>query len=63
MEPCIRYLKKMETLYHLFIKNGIPWQTINAPYLFKMMALVVNDIPEEIPDSEMVYRLGRDFGE
>ncbi len=63
MEPCIRYLKKMETLYHLFIKNGIPWQTINAPYLFKMMDLVVYDIPEEIPDSEMVYRLGIDFGE
>lgn len=62
IEPCIRYLKKMERLYHLFIKNGVSWQTINAPYLFKMMDLVVYDIPVEIPDSEIIYGLETDFG-
>lgn len=63
LEPCSRYLKQMEQLYHLFMKNGVPWQTINAPYLFKMMDLVVYEIPKEIPDSEMAIGLGVNFGE
>lgn len=63
MEPCTRYLKKMEKLYHLFMKNGIPWQTINAPYFFKMMDLVVYDIPNEIPNSEMIKGFRVDFEE
>ncbi len=62
IEPCTRYLKKMEKLYHLFMKNGIPWQTINAPYLFKMMDLVVYNIPKEISDSEVVKGVRIDFG-
>ena len=36
------YLKKIGQLYHLFIKNGIPWQTVNAPYLYKMADIVFN---------------------
>ncbi len=63
LQPCVRYLKKMEKLYHLFMKNGIPWQTLNAPYLFKMMDLVIRELPKEIPDSEIVAELGVDFGE
>ena len=63
LEPCNRYLKKMETLYHLFLKNGIPWQTINAPYFFKMMDLVVYDIPKEIPNSDTAVGVRIDFGE
>lgn len=63
LHPCTRYLKKMEKLYHLFLKNGIPWQTLNAPYLFKMMDLVIRELPKEIPDSEMAVSLGVDFGE
>ena len=63
LKPCTRYLKKMEKLYHLFMKNGIPWQTLNAPYLFKMMDLVICELPREIPDSETAAELGVDFGE
>lgn len=63
LQPCARYLKKMERLYHLFLKNGLPWQTLNAPYLFKMMDLVIRELPKEIPDSEMAAGLGVDFGE
>lgn len=56
-ELCSRYLKKMEELYHLFLKNGVPWQTINAPYLFKMMDVMIYEIPEELPDSEKIAGL------
>lgn len=63
IEPCTRYLKKIEKLYHLFMKNGVPWQTVNAPYFFKMMDLVVYDIPKEIPNAEMISGLKIDFEE
>lgn len=63
MEPSIRYLQKLEQLYHLFMKNGIPWQTINAPYLFKMVDLVAEKIPNELLDSTQEFELKVDFGE
>ena len=63
LEPGVRYLGKIERLYHLFMKNGVPWQTVNAPYLFKMMELMVLDIPEEAGDQEQVSGIGVDFGE
>lgn len=58
-----RYLAKIEHLYHLFMKNGIPWKTVNAPYLFKMADVYITDIPEEIPDNAPIMKLGTDFGE
>ena len=63
LEPGRKYLDKIERLYHLFIKNGVPWQTVNAPYLFKMMDLMVLDIPEEAEEQEQVTGIGVDFGE
>lgn len=63
LEICSRYQKKMEELYHLFMKNGVPWQTINAPYLFKMADVVICEMPEEIPDAEKVAGLEVNFEE
>lgn len=63
LEICSRYRKKMEELYHLFMKNGVPWQTINAPYLFKMADVVICEMPEEIPDTEKVAGLEVNFEE
>lgn len=42
------YIQKIQYLYQLFIKNGIPWQTINAPYLYKMADVVITKLPEGI---------------
>jgi hypothetical protein len=36
-----RYSACIENLYRLFISNGIPWQTINAPYIFKMFDVML----------------------
>ncbi len=63
LEPDRRYLKQIEHLYHLFMKNGIPWQTVNAPYLFKMMNLCILDLPDEAREQEQVFRIGVDFDE
>lgn len=58
-----RYLSEIEHLYHLFMKNGIPWKTVNAPYLFKMADVYVTDIPREISDKMPITKFGTDFGE
>ncbi len=53
----IEYLKKIGQLYQLFIKNGIPWQTINAPYLYKMADVVLTELPEGIQGEEHIQRV------
>ena len=58
-----RYLSQIEHLYHLFMKNGIPWKTVNAPYLFKMADVYITDIPKEISDHTPITKFGTDFGE
>lgn len=63
LEPAGRYLEQMEHLYHLFMKNGIPWQTLNAPYLFKMMDVIILDLPEAAGEKEVAVGIDVDFGE
>ncbi len=62
LEPAGRYLKRLEQLYHLFMKNGVPWQTVNAPYFFKMVDIFVREIPADISDQEEITDFGADFG-
>lgn len=63
IKPSKRYLEQIEHLYHLFIKNGIPWQTVNAPYFFKMMDLILFDVPDEAKDQDVVTGISADFEE
>ena len=62
LEPARRYLKRLEQLYHLFMKNGILWQTVNAPYFFKMVDVCIRQIPEDISDDQEITDFGVDFG-
>ncbi len=57
------YLKKVGDLYLLFVRNGIPWQTVNAPYLHKMADMVVTGLPAEITGREMIKQVTVQFGE
>jgi len=63
LEPSRRYLEQIEHLYHLFMKNGVPWQTVNSPYLFKMMDLMILDVPDKAGDQVQASGIGVDFGE
>ena len=58
----IKYLKQISHLYQLFTKNGIPWQTINAPYLYKMADVVISDLPDGIKGDEVIKRIEINFG-
>ncbi len=57
------YLDRIAYLYHLFVKNGIPWQTVNAPYLYKMADVVVTGLPEEITGNERIRQVTVRFGD
>ncbi len=62
LERSERYGKEIEHLYHLFMKNGIPWKTVNAPYLFKMADIYITSLTDEARDVEPVTNFGADFG-
>ena len=36
-----RYKVLIQNLYRLFISNGIPWQTVNSPHIFKMFDVML----------------------
>lgn len=56
------YLKKIGQLYRLFVKNGIPWQTVNAPYLYKLADIVLTKLPEGIEEKDSITNIQIDFG-
>ena len=63
LRPNTEYLQKIGHLYHLFVKNGIPWQTVNAPYLYKMADVCVTELPDGITGAETISRICFQFGE
>lgn len=56
------YLNQIRHLYHLFLRNGIPWQTVNAPYLYKLGDVVLESLPEGMSGKEKIRRISVDFG-
>jgi len=67
VEVCLRknreYLEKVANLYLLFARNGIPWQTVNAPYLYKMADVIVTKLPEAVTGREKIKQVTIQFGE
>lgn len=53
LRPTRRYRQCVEQLYRLFLSNGIPWATLNHPYLAKFFDVVcvrMDDGGKELPD-------------
>lgn len=49
------YLKEIAHLYEVFISNGVSWQTVNAPYLYKFVDVyLISEIPELSKEEEIV---------
>lgn len=63
LKPNKAYLDKIAYLYDLFVKNGIPWQTVNASYLYKMADVVVTGFPEDMEGNETIENVTIQFGE
>jgi len=63
LEQNSNYLKEIEYLYHLFMKNEISWQTVNAPYLFKLVDVYITAIPADCRDHDEIEKFNIDLGE
>lgn len=61
LQPDYGYLENISHLYQLFSRNGIPWQTINAPYLYKMGKVVLTDLPETLNAHAKIKKIQIDF--
>lgn len=57
------YLQEIRHLYEVFVSNGIPWQTVNAPYLYKYINLYLTQLPEEITAADGMVQIQPDMEE
>ncbi|MGE7597399.1 normocyte-binding protein [Lysinibacillus fusiformis] len=48
-----RYVKEIEKLYSIFQINGLPWKTINHPFVHKFLDVIVVDCPPLHEDVEI----------
>ncbi len=56
------YLEKIAHLYLLFVRNGVPWHTVNAPYLYKIADVVITGLPEGLTGGEKIKQIVVQFG-
>lgn len=57
------YLQEISRLYKVFVSNGIPWQTVNAPYLYKFVDVYLTGIPKEVETAKMITKIEPDLEE
>ncbi|WP_438351900.1 normocyte-binding protein [Paenibacillus sp. FA6] len=48
------YQDEIEKLYHVFITNGLPWRTINHPYIHKFVDVVLTGCDGELEETEEI---------
>lgn len=57
------YLQEINHLYEVFVSNGVPWQTVNAPYLYKFVNVYLEKLPEEITPAQKILKIEPDLEE
>lgn len=57
------YLREISRLYEVFVNNGVPWQTVNAPYLYKYIDVYLLKMPEGITAAEKILKIEPDLEE
>lgn len=63
LTPCSVYLEQIQLLYQTFLQNGIPWVTVNAPYLFKFAKKQVVTVEPPFSEGETFLSLSIDWKE
>lgn len=56
------YTEQVYGLYKIFIKNGIPWKTVNGPYINRMYDVCIDSI-QEMKEEEAIQEIKIDFRE
>lgn len=62
LTPCKKYLKEIENLYRVFQNNGIVWNTINCPYAYKFVDIVL-DTALDMGENEKIKEISIDLAE
>lgn len=52
-----KYLQEISHLYEVFVSNGVPWQTVNAPYLYKFVDVYLENLAEEITPAQKIVKI------
>ena len=63
VEKSEAYLREISRLYEVFVSNGVPWQTVNAPYLYKFVNVYLEKLPEEITPAQKILKVEPDLEE
>lgn len=58
-----QYKEKIKKLYQTFILNNISWETINIPYINKIVDVILIGSFDEIDQDEKILKIDVDFGE
>ncbi|WP_165000435.1 normocyte-binding protein [Anaerophilus nitritogenes] len=58
-----KYWDEVYRLYRMFIKNNIPWRTINAPYISRIVDVVLVKYEKGITKDEVIEEIHVDFGQ
>lgn len=48
------YQDEIEKLYHVFITNGLPWKTVNHPYIHKFVDVMLTECDGELEETEEI---------
>jgi len=57
------YLQEIAHLYEVFIANGVKWQTVNAPYLYKFVDVYLTGNELELMQGESITEIETDLME
>jgi hypothetical protein len=49
LKPALRYRERIEPLYSAFLRNDVPWTTINSGYLNKFFDVCLTELPRTPP--------------
>lgn len=63
LEHNTKYLNRIHELYDVFLKNTIPWKTLNAPYANKFFEVVLTECEGMIGENEEIKEIEFDLEE
>jgi hypothetical protein len=62
IRQCRKYINAIEQLYRVFQHNGVEWTTVNCPYAYKYVDIVLSSaLP--LADGEKIIEISMDLGE
>ena len=62
IKQCDKYIKEIEKLYRVFQNNSIEWGTINCPYAYKFVDIVLST-PLPLEQNEQIKEISVDLAE